>query len=227
MMKYKTGWVILGMVICLSFTGVAAGGWAYPAPYPALDSAIWFFDNTTETDVTGLRIEFDQEVTITYSIALGGDMLLYGEATNTVFDFVGTLIPYGNLTLHFEPVNALPTYIIWLYGERAVGTPIFTTVDKLGYLLGVGIVHLRETDPDALAAVFAQFFADNAAFLEGLSQSLGMSLADSLMPIIMTSPAEGIENFFSTILGMLGVTTLDSVLQGDLNWSALLSMLGL
>jgi len=227
MMRSKTGWLVLGVVICLSLTGVAAGNWAYPAPYPTIDSAVWFFDNTTETDVTALHIEFDQDVTITYSIALGGDMLLYGDAIGSSFDFVGTLIPYGNLTLHFQPMDAVPTYIVWLYGERAVGTPIFTTVDKLGYLLGQGIVHLRESDPDALMAGFNQFFADNAAFLEGLSQSLGMSLADSLMPIIMTSPAEGITNFFSTILGMLGVTTLDSVLQGDLDWSALLAMLGL
>jgi len=227
MMRSKTGWLVLGVVMCLSFAGVAANSWVYPAAYPTADYAIWFMDNTTEVDVTGLRIEFDQEVTIVYSFALGGDILLYGEETSTSFDFVGGLVPYGNLTLYVEPVDALPTYVAWLYGEKPVGSPYFTTVEKLGYLLAQGIVHLRENNPETLIAGFTQFFADNAAYLEGLSQSLGMSLADSLMPIIMTSPVDGIENFFSTILGMLGVTTLESVLQGDLNWSALLAMLGL
>ena len=124
-------------------------------------------------------------------------------------------------------VIPVPTFAVWLSGERGVGRPHFTTLAKLGNLFGVGIVHLRETDPAALAAAFEQFFVDNAEYLAGLSESLGMSLADSLMPIIMASPAEGIENFFNTIVGMLGVTTLEGVLEGGIDFSALFDALGL
>jgi FMN-dependent NADH-azoreductase len=54
-----------------------------------------------------------------------------------------------------------------------------------------------------------------------------MSLADSLMPIIMASPAEGIENFFNTIMGMLGVTALTEVTAGSVNFGALFALLGI
>jgi hypothetical protein len=63
--------------------------------------------------------------------------------------------------------------------------------------------------------------------LADLSASLGMSLVDSLMPIILQAPAEGIANFFNTIVAMLGVTTLDGVLEGGINFSALFGLLGL
>jgi len=54
-----------------------------------------------------------------------------------------------------------------------------------------------------------------------------MSLQDSLMPIIMSAPAEGIQNFFNTIVGMLGVTSIEDLLQGAVDFSALLGALGL
>ena len=47
------------------------------------------------------------------------------------------------------------------------------------------------------------------------------------MPVIMASPAEGIENFFNTIIGMLGVTDLSDVVAGDVNFGALFALLGL
>ena len=47
------------------------------------------------------------------------------------------------------------------------------------------------------------------------------------MPIIMSSPAEGIENFFNTVIGMLGVTSLDDLLNGPVDFSALLALAGL
>ena len=147
--------------------------------------------------------------------------------TGTAFTLVGSLVKSGAIQLDWQPADAVPTYAIWLSGERGVGTPYFTTIAKLGYLFGQGIVHLREADPAGLAAAFEQFFADNVEYLAGLSESLGMSLADSLMPIILASPAEGIENFFNTIVGMLGVNTLDGVLEGGINFSALFDALGL
>lgn len=225
MMRGKTVGLVLGLVAILSFAAWAQGTWL--DAYIAGDTAVWFFNNTTGMDVTGLQVEFDQEVTIVNKIEIGGYSIPLGELTGTAFTFVGELVKSGAVQLDWQPANAVPTYAIWLSGERAVGTPHFTTIAKLGYLFGQGIVHLREADPAGLAAAFEQFFMDNAAYLAGLSESLGMSLQDSLMPIIMASPAEGIENFFNTIVGMLGVTTLEGVLQGGIDFSALFNALGL
>lgn len=225
MMRGKTVGLVLSLVAMLSFAAGAQATWL--DAYIAGDTAVWFFNNAAGTDVTGLQIEFDQEVTIVNKIEIGGYLMPLGELTGTAFTFVGDLIKNGTVQLDWQPANAVPTYAIWLSGERPAGTPYFTTIAKLGYLFGQGIVHLRETDPAGLAAAFEQFFIDNAAYLAGLSESLGMSLQDSLMPIIMASPAEGIENFFNTIVGMLGVTTLEGVLEGGIDFSALFNVLGL
>ena len=225
MMRGKTVGLALGLVAVLAFAASAHGTWL--DAYIAGDVAVWFFNNTTDMDVTGLQIEFDQEVTIVNKIEIGGLLVPLGELTGTAFTLVGELVKSGVVQLDWQPADAVPTYAIWLSGERPVGTPYFTTIAKLGYLFGQGIVRLREADPAGLAAAFEQFFMDNAEYLAGLSESLGMSLQDSLMPIIMASPAEGIENFFNTVVGMLGVTTLEGVLQGGIDFSALFNALGL
>jgi len=225
MMRGKTVGLVLVLVAILSCAAWAQATWL--VPYVAGDTAVWFFNNTTGGDVTGLQIEFDQEVTIINKLEIGGALMPLGEMTGTAFTLVGGLVKYGTLQLDWQPASAVPTYAIWLSGERGVGTPHFTTIAKLGYLFGQGIVHLREADPAGLAVAFEQFFLDNAAYLAGLSESLGMSLQDSLMPIIMSSPAEGIENFFNTIVGMLGVTDLAGVLEGGIDFSALFNALGL
>jgi len=225
MIRRRTVWTMLGLVIVLSLATFAAEQWVVPVT--AGETAVWFFNNTTGSPVTGLQIEFDQEVTIVNKIEVGGLVTPLGGTTGNTFILAGELVKYGSIQLDWQPANAVPTFAMWLSGEKAVGTPYFTTIGKLGYLFGQGIVHLRETDPAALAAAFDQFFLDNAEYLAGLSESLGMSLADSLMPIIMASPAEGIENFFNTIVGMLGVTTLEGVLQGGIDFSALFAALGL
>jgi len=87
-------------------------------------------------------------------------------------------------------------------------------------------VHHQDAGP-VFGQAFAQFFADNGAYFAVLSQSLGMSLQDSLLPIIMSAPAEGIQNFFNTIIGMLGVTDLSGLLGGDVDFSSLFQVLGL
>jgi hypothetical protein len=155
-----------------------------------------------------------------------------GPLTGTTFDFYGSLIDGGTVQIYVTPATAAPALAQWLttdaLGNRApLGTPYFTSIKILGRLFGIGIVAVREANPDALVAAFGQFFADNAAYLAGLSESLGMSLADSLMPIIMASPAEGIENFFNTIMGMLGVTALTEVTAGSVNFGALFALLGI
>jgi len=137
------------------------------------------------------------------------------------------MIPYGELFVTWEPVAAFPVYATWLIGQRPTGTPFIGSIAVLGRLFGQGIAHAREADPAGLMAAFQQFFADNAEYMASLSASLGMSLQDSLMPIILEAPAEGIENFFNTIVGMLGVSSLEEVVGGDMNFSALFAFLGL
>ena len=224
-MRCKTVGLVLGLVTILSFAAWAQESWL--VPYIAGDTAVWFFNNTTGMDVTGIQIEFDQDVTIVNKLEFGGAVAPLEGLTGSAFTFVGELVKYGAIQLDWQPATAVPTYAIWLSGQQPVGKPYFTSVAKLGYLFGQGIAHLREADPVGLAAAFEQFFLDNAEYLAGLSESLGMNLADSLMPIIMTSPPEGIENFFNTIVGMLGVTTLEGVLEGGINFSSLFNILGL
>jgi len=224
-MRGRTAWMVLGLTVILSLAACAQATWL--TPYIVGDKAVWFFNNGTGLDVTGLQIEFDQPVTIINKVEFGGLLTPLQGTAGTAFTLVGGLVKNGAVQLDWQPANAVPTFAIWLSGERPVGQPHFTTIAKLGYLFGQGIVHLREANPAALAAAFEQFFLDNAEYLTGLSASLGMSLQDSLMPIIMASPAEGIENFFNTIVGMLGVTTLEGVLEGGIDFSALFAVLGL
>lgn len=227
MAKMRLVWVVAGALLAL-VGGAALGGGVEIAFYGAGDATVGMFTNAVGTAVTGLHVEFDREVTITNKVEIGGYLPAVGGATGTAFDFAGgELVAAGVVELDWEPAEARPTLVLWLQGERAVGTPYFTTIDKLGWLLAQGIVHVREANPDLLKATLGQFFADNAEFFGVLSQSLGMNLQETLLPIIMTAPAEGIQNFFNTMIGMLGVTSLEGLMQGQVNLSALLSLLGL
>jgi hypothetical protein len=219
--------VILGLLVGLSIAASATAVAPWIDMNVAGDTAVWFFNNNAGMEVTGIQIEFDQEVTLVNNIAFGGALTPANGMTGTTFTLVGSLVKYGALELDWQPANAMPTFVIWLSGEQGVGQPFFTTLDKLGYLFGQGIVRVRETNPQALQAAFDQFFQDNADYLSGLAESLGMNLQDSLMPIIMASPAEGIENFFNTIMGMVGVTDLSEVVAGDVDFSALFDLLGI
>jgi len=219
--------MVLGLVVGLSFAAAADVVAPWIDMYVTGDTAVWLFNNNAGMDITGIQVEFDQEVTITNKVEIGGALTSLEPLTGKTFTMVGSLVKNGTLELDWQPASAVPTFAVWLSGERGVGKPFFTSLQKLGHLFGVGIVHLRESDPVALGAAFEQFFADNADYLAGLSESLGMSLADSLMPIIMASPAEGIENFFNTIMGMLGVTSLAEAVTGDVDWSSLFTALGM
>lgn len=227
MAKIRCGWAVLALcVIALSAASLAGG--VEVAFYGAGTFTVGLFTNTVGSAVTGLHIEFDQEVTIVNQVEIGGYLPVIGGLAGSAFDFAGgELVAGGVVELDWEPADAQPTLIMWLSGERATGTPYFTTLDKLGFLLGQGIVQLREANPELLAATMGQFFLANAEFFAMLEESLGMSLQESLMPVILTAPAEGIENFFNTLVGMLGVTTLEGLLQGDVDLSALLALLGL
>lgn len=227
MMFKKRLLVVLALVAAMSLSTVAAVDYIVPLTNPDGDIALWLLNNTTGAPVTGIQIEFSEPVTIVSSNAIGGNLVPLQGTSGAAFTFVGDLVSYGTFPIEWTPASAQPTFIVWLSGSRAVGTPYFTTIDKLGYLFGIGIVYMRQADPAALQGAFAQFFADNGAYFAQLSQSLGMSLADSLLPVILSAPAEGIQNFFNTIVGMLGVTSLDGLLGGDVDFSALFKVLGL
>lgn len=230
MIRTKNLWLVLGLVVSLSLTAFAADGWT--ETYSAGESAVWYFNNTTGETANVLHLEFEEEVTLSNIITFGGQLVPLGPLTGTVFDFAGEIIHGGTIQVYVTPGTAVPALAQWLKmdatgGTAPLGSPYFTSIAIMGRLFGVGIVAAREANPAALLGAFEQFFADNAAYLEGLSASLGMSLADSLMPIIMASPAEGIENFFNTIMGMLGISSLTEVVTGSVNWGALFALLGI
>jgi hypothetical protein len=230
MIRTKNLWLVLGLVVSLSLTAFATT--PFTETYVVGGTAVWLFNNTAGETANILHLEFEEEVTLSTTLAIGGQLVPMGPLTGTVFDFAGSLMKGGTLQVYIEPVTAIPALAQWLKMDAAgntipIGSPFFTSLTVLGRLFGIGIVALREANPAALAGAFEQFFTDNAAYLAGLSESLGMSLADSLMPIIMASPAEGIENFFNTIMGMLGVTSLADAVTGSVDWSALFAALGM
>jgi hypothetical protein len=227
MVKMRFAWVLVGLVLLFACgAGLAKG--VEVSFYAAGDATVGMFANAAGTAVTGLHIEFDREVTITNKVEFGGYLPALGAATGATFDFNGgSLVANGGVELDWKPAEARPTLFMWMNVDRPVGTPYFTTIDKLGWLLAEGIVHLREANPAALQAALAQFFADNGEFFGMLSASLGMNLQETLLPVIMTAPAEGIQNFFNTMIGMLGVTDLQGLLTSQVNLSALLTLLGL
>ena len=230
MIRTKNLWLVLGLVVSLSLTAFAADPWT--ETYILGNEALWLFNNTTGETANVLHLEFEEEVTISNVHAVGGGLVPTGPLTGTVFDFAGTLSKNATFLIQVEPATAVPALAQWLKMDATgnavpIGSPYFTSVAVMGRLFGIGIVAVREANPAALLGAFEQFFADNAEYLEGLSASLGMSLADSLMPIIMASPPEGIENFFNTIMGMLGITSLTEVVTGSVNWGALFTVLGI
>jgi hypothetical protein len=227
MRKRGLVWGIAGVfVVALCVVGFAATNEV--VLYPAGDVTVGLMTNTSGQAVTGLHIEFDQAVTIVNKVEVGGALPFTGETTGTSFDLAGgNLVASGTVELDWKPAAAKPVLVQWLSGTTPVGQPYFTTIQALGQLLAKGIVAARQAEPQKLQAAFEQFFKDNAEYFAQVSQSLGTPLKDSLMPIIMSAPAEGIENFFNTLVGLLGATSLNDVMNGDVNFTALFTLFGL
>jgi len=225
MIRAKGLWLVVGLVLALAVPTLA-NDWVIPG-YPTAESAIWTFHNETGAAVTGIHLEFEEEVTIVSRFDVGGSLMALGPQTGTTFDYYGAISDLGTIIFEWQPITAVPALVTWMNGEKPQGTPFFTSLAVLGRLFGQGIAHVREANPAALNAAFEQFFADNGEYLAGLSASLGMDLATSLMPVILEAPAEGITNFFNTIIAMLGVSTLDEVVGGELDFSALFAVLGI
>ena len=225
---------ILGVVAIVLSIGLCAVAQAVNLElYPAGEKAVALVHSTLDTPVTGMHIEFDREVTVFNKVEIGGFLPLVSPSTGTAFDFAGgSLAEFGTVILEWEPADATPFLIQWISGADPIGEPYIVLETYLGSLslpefgmrLAGGIVAAREQDPLALQAAFDAFFAANAAYFAGLEASLGMPLADSLMPVIVSSPAEGIVNFFVTLVGMLGVDSVGSLMTGDVNFMPLLAL---
>ncbi len=226
MVKGRFIGAVMGVLLLAGLTAFAGG--VNVAIYSAGDYTAGLFTNTTGTAVIGLHIEFDKSVTIINKVEVGGFLPAASKLSGDAFDLVGgKLAASGTVELDWQPADAKPTLVQWIGTQGPVGTPYFTTIEALGKLFGMGIVRLRKQNPQLLQQAFAKFFADNADYFAALSESLGVSLKDSLMPIIMSAPAEGIANFFNTLVGSLGVTDLNQLLHGDVDFTALLKALGL
>ena len=180
MIRIRNLLLVLGLVAGLSLVTLAAAPWT--EVYSAGDAAVWFFNNTTGEEAAILHLEFEQEVTISSALAIGGHLVPTGPLTGTAFDFAGTLMSGGVFQVYVEPATAVPALAQWLKMDELgntspLGSPYFTSIAVLGRLFGIGIVAVREANPDALLAAFAQFFEDNADYLAVVSESIGMSLA--------------------------------------------------
>ncbi len=225
---------ILGVVAVVLSLGLAAAAQAVDLElYVPGAKAIGLIHSTLNTPVTGLHIEFDREVTVFNKVEVGGFLPLVSPSTGSAFDFAGGMLSqFGTVILEWEPAEATPFLIQWISGMAPIGEPYVEieaylaslSLMDFGNLLAEGIVTAREQDPLALQAAFDAFFAVNEAYFAGLEASLGMPLAASLMPVILSSPAEGIVNFFMTLVGMLQIDSVGSLTTGDVNFAPLLAL---
>lgn len=203
--------------------------------YDAGEHIIGVFQNLTGDNVTGLHLEFGlgTSVTIVEKLELGGFLMALSPDSGREFDFAGgTLVNFGEVLLEWDQPDAMPIFAQWLSGTEPIGDPYVIveawlptlSVEEFGSLLANAIVGAREANPAALMAAFDAFFAANEEYFAGLEATLGMPLAASLMPVIQTAPAEGIVNFFITLTNMLGVASVPELLQGDVDFMALLQL---
>ncbi|UCF09493.1 MAG: hypothetical protein JSW65_05360 [Candidatus Bipolaricaulota bacterium] len=222
--------------VCLGVTGVAQGLDFFT--YDAGPHILGVFTNLTGDVVTGLQVEFalGVEVTIVEKLEVGGFLMALSPATGREFTYAGGgLVHWGQVYLEWDDPTALPIFAQWLSGTEPVGAPYVIleawiptlSIEEFGTLLANGIVAAREANPAALMGAFDAFFAANADYFAGLEETLGMPLAASLMPVIESAPAEGIVNFFVTLTNMLGVTSVPELLQGEVDFGALLQLLGM
>ena len=172
MIRAKSLWLVVGLVLALAVPTLASD-WVIPG-YPTAESAIRTFHNETGMDVTGIHLEFEEEVTIISRFDVGGILMELGPQTGTTFDYYGSIVSEGTVIFEWQPMTAVPALVTWMNGETPAGAPFFTSLAVLGRLFGQGIVAVREAAPEMLNAAFEQFFADNGEYLAGLSASLGM-----------------------------------------------------
>ncbi len=184
----------------------------------------WFSNGTGQT-ITGLRIGFDQPVTLLGKVEIGGGFQNVGGTDKAAeFLFQGKLAATGFVELRWEPVAAKPILAMWLVGDKPAGKPYFATVPALVKVLSGGLVALRDADPKAFTTLLETFFRTNPTLATSLGQ-LGLS-PEILTGMLAAAPAEGIENLLLTLVSSFGLDTMDKFM-GALDWSLILKALGL
>lgn len=215
--------LFLGLLLALTSFAMAQG--VEMRVFTVGTRTIHWFANTTGQPATGLRIAFDEPVTITGKVEVfGGLENVTGADEGTEFLFVGKVAPGGFVELRWEPMETQPVLVMWLIGEKPVGMPYFATVPALVKVISGGLVSLRDADSQAFATLLTEFFTVNTTLAVSLSQ-LGLS-PEILSGMLMVAPVEGIENLLLTLVSSFGLDTVDKFM-GALDWSLIFGALGL
>lgn len=186
---------------------------------------IGWFSNGTGQAITGLRIGFDQPVTLLGKLEFGGGFQnVGGTDKGAEFLFQGKLAERGFVELMWEPVAAKPVLVMWLVGDKPAGKPFFATVPALIKVLAGGLATLRDADPKSFTTLLETFFSTNPTLASALGQ-LGLT-PQILTGMLMAAPAEGIENLLLTLVSSFGLDTMDKFM-GALDWSLIFKALGL
>ncbi|MFH1609578.1 MAG: hypothetical protein ABID40_03005 [Candidatus Bipolaricaulota bacterium] len=216
---------VLFLGLTLALAGLALGQGIEMRMFTVGTRTIGWFANGTGLTVTGLRIGFDQPVTLLGKLEIGGGFQnVTGTDKAAEFMFQGSLVKGGFLELRWEPLAAKPILVMWLVGAKPAGTPYFATVPALLKVMAEGLVTLRDADPQGFAALLTEFFTVNVTLADSLAQ-LGMT-PQMLTGMLMVAPAEGIENLLLTLINAFKLDTMEKFM-GALDWSLILKALGL
>jgi len=216
---------VLFLGLALALTGLALGQGIEMRFFTVGTRTIGWFANGTGQTLTGLRIGFDQPVTLVGKLEVGGGFQnVTGTDTAAEFLFQGSLAKGGFVELRWEPIAAKPILVMWLVGARPAGTPYFGTVPALVRGLSGGLATLRDADPQGFRGVLGAFFATNPVLIDALG-GLGIS-PEMLTGMLMVAPPEGIENLFLTLVGAFRLDTIEAFM-GALDWSLLFRAVGL
>jgi len=216
---------VLFVGLTLALAGLALGQGIEMRMFTVGTRSIGWFANGTGQTLTGLRIGFDQPVTLLGKLEVGGGFQnVTGTDKAAEFLFQGSLAKGGFVELRWEPIAAKPILVMWLVGARPAGVPYFGTVPALVKVISGGLVTLRDADPQAFTTLLQTFFATNPALAASLAQ-LGMT-PEMLTAMLMAAPPEGIENLFLTLVNAFRLDTIERFM-GALDWSLIFQALGL
>jgi hypothetical protein len=216
---------VLFLGLTLAITGLALGQGIEMRVFTVGTRAIGWFANGTGQALTGLRIAFDQPVTLVGKLEVGGGLRnVTGTDKAAEFLFQGSLARGGFVELRWEPIAARPVLVMWLVGDKPAGVPFFGSVPAIVKVVSGGLVAIRDADPAAFTALLTEFFTVNA----GLAATLGgLGLSPQILTgMLMVAPAEGIENLITTLVTSFGLDTVDEFMAA-LDWSPIFKALGL
>ncbi len=218
----KKAFVVLGLVLSL---GTLA--WAQAVEmrfFPTEARTVAWFLNKTGKAVTGLKIEFDQPVTLVGKLEIGGGFkVLAGGTDATELVLGGSLVKDGFVELRWQPAAARPVLVVWLVDGRAAGRPYFGSLPALIKVLAESLVALRDASPQAFSELLTTFFATNPKLADSL-KLLGLT-PELLTAMVLASPAEGIANLLMTLAASFKLDTVEAFL-GALDWSPIFQALG-